>query len=197
MTDMTRPRRAGYASEAGTSFSSRNAPQVSRQSKDRKPESRRESLPQCIAACRDGRELLLDSRGFPMFQRAGAGKPARPADALEHLVGIVRPRLHLSAASEPPHRSCSAPPMPRRARAMGHFDGGFRMTLIPSPRVRHLARRVHALGWGALGYLFAALIKGGDPRATIESFADLDAEVIQSYGGATPIKPYAIEGERQ
>ena len=74
--------------------------------------------------------------------------------------------------------------MLRRARPMGHPN----MTLIPSPRVRYLARRVHALGWGALGYLFAALIKAGDPRTTIEDFADLDGELIRAHGGAEQVR---------
>ena len=85
MTDMTRPRRAGYASEAGTSFSSRNAPQVSRHPKIASLKVGAESLPQCIAACRDGRELLLDSRGFPMFQRAGQASPRDPLMPLSTL----------------------------------------------------------------------------------------------------------------
>lgn len=88
MTDMTRPGRAGCASEAGKSFSSRNAPTRKPPIQRSQAESRRKSLPQCIVTCRDGRELLLDARGFPMFERR-PGKPAKAADALEHLVGVT------------------------------------------------------------------------------------------------------------
>jgi hypothetical protein len=58
-------------------------PRLAIPSQDRRP-----ALPQCIWTCRDGRQLLVGSDGVPLWERAGAGKPAKRADPNEFVVGI-------------------------------------------------------------------------------------------------------------
>jgi len=48
-----------------------------------------ETLPYCIWRCRDAREIIVNRKGEPIWERSGPGKPARRADPCERIVGVV------------------------------------------------------------------------------------------------------------
>jgi len=59
-----------------------------------------ETLPYCIWYLRDGREILVNRKGAPIWERM-PGRPARRSDPLEHVVGIVDKDYLYPASASP------------------------------------------------------------------------------------------------
>ncbi len=56
------------------------------------------------------------------------------------------------------------------------------MNAVPTIRLRHLAKRVHALGPRPLYELLKELAAGADPLETVETYAALDPDVVHALG---------------
>lgn len=66
---------------------------------------------------------------------------------------------------------------------------------IPDARLRHLARRIHALGERPLFELLKELVSGADVAQRLEAFAALDPEILAALGGvALPPVLHSIDG---
>ncbi|MGO9430917.1 hypothetical protein [Rhodoblastus sp.] len=69
---------------------------------------------------------------------------------------------------------------------------------IEPTRLRHLARRLHALGERPLYELMRELVAGADPVARIEVYCRMDPAILCALGGdVLPAMMTAIDGGRQ
>jgi hypothetical protein len=73
---------------------------------------------------------------------------------------------------------------------------------IPTERLRHLARRIHALGERPLFELLRELEAGAPLRPRLERYAELSADVVERLGAdrlpiARVVRPARDDGERQ
>jgi hypothetical protein len=60
-------------------------------------------------------------------------------------------------------------------------------------RLRHLARKLHALGPKPLFHFLDEVERGADLRVTLETYAALPADLIPAYHGDQFAAPFAID----
>jgi hypothetical protein len=69
---------------------------------------------------------------------------------------------------------------------------------IAPARLRHLARRLHALGERPLYELMRELVAGADPVGRLEVYCRIDPAILAALGGdVLPAMMTAIDGGRQ
>jgi hypothetical protein len=69
---------------------------------------------------------------------------------------------------------------------------------IDPARLRHLARRLHALGERPLYELMRELVAGADPVARLEAYCRIDPAILAALGGVTlPAIMTSIDGGRR
>lgn len=56
------------------------------------------------------------------------------------------------------------------------------MNALTDVRLKHLARRIHALGPRPIFELFHELLAGADVCERIEAFAEIDADLVRDHG---------------
>jgi hypothetical protein len=69
---------------------------------------------------------------------------------------------------------------------------------LDATRLRHLARRLHALGERPLYELMRELVAGADPVARLEAYCRIDPAILAALGGVTlPAIMTSIDGGRR
>jgi hypothetical protein len=78
------------------------------------------------------------------------------------------------------------------------YEDTQRKSGVDPARLRHLARRLHALGERPLYELMRELVAGADPVARLEVYCRIDPVILAALGGdVLPAMMTAIDGGRQ